>query len=115
MKKTKTKNRFEERLFDQLKKLKVKVKYESEKIPYVLYRNYIPDFIIEKEDGKILYIEAKGYFRPDAKPKMVAVKKLHPDLDIRFVFYNNNKSNIRWAMKHGFPYSIGYIPEEWLL
>ena len=45
---------------------------------------------------------------------MAAVKKQHPDLDIRMVFYSRSKTNIRWAEKYGFPYAIGKIPEEWL-
>jgi hypothetical protein len=64
--------------------------------------------------GKI-YIEAKGHFRPEAKRKMVAVKKLHPAMDIRIVFYSFKTKDIRWAEKNGFPYSIGKIPEDWLI
>lgn len=78
--------------------------------------NYIPDFILSNRNysGKKIYIEAKGHFRPEAKRKMVAVKKLHPDLDIRFVFYSRKVSDIRFAEKYGFKYSIGSIPEEWV-
>lgn len=78
--------------------------------------NYIPDFILSSRNysGKKIYIEAKGHFRPEAKRKMVAVKKLHPDLDIRFVFYSRKVSDIRFAEKHGFKYAIGSIPEEWV-
>lgn len=116
-------NNFENDVYLQLKKSGSKFKYESEKIPYTLYRNYIPDFIIETPKGKV-YVECKGYFRPEHKAKMAAVKKQHPDLDIRLVFYINNKSrnpynktlrdSIRWATKNGFVYSIGVIPDEWL-
>lgn len=82
----------------------------------MIHGNYIPDFILSRKDftGKKIYIEAKGHFRPEAKRKMVAVKKLHPDLDIRFVFYSRKVSDIRFAEKHGFPYAIGSIPEEWV-
>lgn len=78
--------------------------------------NYIPDFILSNRNytSKKIYIEAKGHFRPEAKRKMVAVKKLHPDLDIRFVFYSRKVSDIRFAEKYGFKYSIGSIPEEWV-
>ncbi len=74
---------------------------------------YIPDFIIERK-GSLLYIEAKGHFRPEAMRKMVAVKVAHPDLDIRFVFYSKNKKYIKWCEKYGFPYAIGDIPDGWL-
>jgi predicted nuclease of restriction endonuclease-like RecB superfamily len=97
-----------------LKRAKVGVKYEAEKIPYVIAGHYKPDFIIETPSGKI-YIEAKGYFRPEHKRKMAAVKRQHPEKDIRIVFYRKSKSNERWAIKHGFPYSFATIPKEWLL
>jgi len=113
VKRTKTKNAFEERLHSQLKRAKVKVKYESTKIPYILARHYIPDFVVETPSGKI-YIEAKGYFRPEARSKMAAVKRQHPELDIRIVFYKHSKTNERWATKHGFKYAFETIPKEWL-
>ena len=60
-----------------------------------------------------MYIEVKGYFRPEDKPKMKAVKASNPDLDIRFVLANNNKRDIAWCEKYGFPWAIRNIPEEW--
>lgn len=109
----KTRNKFETKILKSLQKSKHKVEYESEKLPYTLYGNYIPDYILFTPTGK-LYIEAKGHFRPEAKRKMVAVKKQHPELDIRIVFYKYNGVYVRWANKHGFPYAIGDIPDEWL-
>lgn len=108
-----TRNAFEKGLEKQLKKAKVKYEYETERIPYSILGNYIPDFIISLGEHKI-YVEAKGYFRIDAKRKMIAVKKQHPELDIRFVFYSKKKSDIKFAEKYGFPYAIGEIPKEWL-
>lgn len=108
-----TRNKFEQKIEKQLKKAKVSFKYETEKIPYVIAGHYIPDFIISTPTGKI-YIETKGHFRPEAKRKMVAVKKLNPHLDIRMVFYSKKKSDISWAIRHGFQYAIETIPEEWL-
>lgn len=106
-------NLFEKRLYAQLKRAKVKFKYESERIPYVLAGHYIPDFVIETSLGRI-YIEAKGYFRPEHKRKMAAVRRQHPNLDIRIVFYNASKTNIRWAERNSFKYAIGTIPKEWI-
>lgn len=114
MKKKKVRNKFETRIEQQLKKKRVSFKYESEKIPYILKRNYIPDFVVITKTGRKLYIECKGYLRPEHKSKMVAVKKLNPELDIRIVFYSQNKKFIRWAEKAGFPYAIDEIPKEWL-
>lgn len=45
---------------------------------------------------------------------MVAVKRQHPDLDIRIVFYSKKLKDIKWAERHGFPYAIDEIPKEWL-
>lgn len=110
----KTRNKFETRIQKQLKKYKkIKVAYETVKIPYVIEGNYIPDFILTN-NNKTIYLETKGHFRPEAKRKMVAVKKLHPHLDIRIVFYSKKIRDIRWAEKHGFPYSIGDVPPEWV-
>lgn len=112
--KTKTKNKFELRIEKQLKKSKLVFKYESERIPYVLpVRHYIPDFIVDTPLGKI-YIECKGYFRPEHKSKMRAVKKLHPELDLRIILYRSSKQNERWCTKNGFPFAIESIPKEWL-
>lgn len=110
----KTRNRFEKKIERQLKKAKVKFEYESERITYLLSGYYLPDFVIHTSLGKI-YIETKGYFRPDAKRKLSSVKKLHPELDIRLLFYGRNKQNEKWCIKHGFRYAFEDIPVDWLL
>lgn len=109
----KTKNKFETKIYRLLKRKKVSFKYESERIPYVFSGHYIPDFVVSTATGKI-YIETKGYFRPEHKRKMVAVKKLNPQLDIRLVFYSKKAKDIKWAEKHGFKYAIDTIPKDWL-
>ena len=110
----KTKNKFEARIYRQLKKAKVQFKYESEKIPYVFSGHYIPDFILVTPSGK-LYVETKGYLRPEHKRKMVAVKKCNPHLDIRILFYSRKIKDIKWAERNGFVYAFETIPKEWLL
>jgi predicted nuclease of restriction endonuclease-like RecB superfamily len=109
----KLKNKFEKKLHGQLKRSKLSFSYESERIPYILYGKYIPDFIVTTPTGK-LYIEAKGYLRPEHKRKMVAVKRQHPELDIRIIFYSRNKQYIKWAEKIGIRYAIATIPTEWI-
>jgi predicted nuclease of restriction endonuclease-like RecB superfamily len=91
----------------------VQYEYETERIPYILARNYIPDFIVQTKTKKI-YIETKGYLRPEDKSKLKAVKKLHPDIDLRLVFYEYKLQSVRWATKNKIPYAIGSVPEEWL-
>lgn len=111
--KSKQKNKFEKKIYGQLKRAKANFKYESEKIPYIFTGHYIPDFVIVLPTGKI-YVETKGYFRPEHKRKMVAVKKLNPQLDIRLVFYAKRTKDIKWAEKYGFKWAIEKIPKEWL-
>lgn len=110
--KKKYKNQFEADVAKQIGKRKLKFKYEAEKIPYVLAGHYVPDFIIETEHGKI-YVECKGYLRKEAKAKMVAVKRQHPNLDIRILFYEKRKSQIRWAERNSFLWAVEKIPNEW--
>src|SRR6267154_3185218 len=109
----KPRNAFERRIDSQLFKSNLKYEYETKNIPYVLAGHYTPDFIIDTPTGRIL-VECKGYFRPEAKRKMVAVKKQHPELDIRILFYSLKVQYIKWAEKNGFRYAIGKIPKEWL-
>ena len=109
----KTRNKFEKRIESVLKKAKVKFTYESEKLPYVIAGHYIPDFIITTKSGKI-YLETKGHFRPEAKRKMAAVKRQHPEIDLRILFYSYKKKDIAWAVKNGIKYAVENIPEEWL-
>ena len=113
MKKLKFKNKFEEKTYKALKRAKVIVSYESEKLPYILARHYIPDFILSTPLGKV-YIECKGYLRPEDKSKLVAVKKIHPHVDLRILFYSSNKKYIKWCEKHRIPYAIEKVPKLWL-
>lgn len=110
----KPRNLFESKTYQALKRKKVKFSYESERIPYVLAGHYIPDFLVVTPLGKI-YIECKGYLRPEDKRKLKAVKTQHPEKDIRILFYENRKPNIKWAERAGFKYAVGIIPKEWLL
>ena len=110
----KTRNKSEEGIANQLRRAKILFEYETEKIPYVLARHYLIDFKLYTPLGKI-YIEYKGYLRPEDKCKLLAVKRQHPNMDLRIVFYEYKERQIKWATKNGFRYAIGNIPEEWLL
>jgi hypothetical protein len=110
----KLKNKFEKKIYKQLKKSGLPFGYETNSYSYILVRRYIPDFVISTPVGK-LFVECKGYLRPEDRSKLVAVKKIHPEIDLRIVFYSKNKKYIRWAEKNGFKYAIGEIPEEWLI
>ena len=110
----------EDRISKQLKALSVPVKSEEFKIKYQVneVRTYTPDF--ELPNGII--IESKGRFVVADRKKYLLIQKQHPDLDIRFVFYNSkgkiNKGSKTtygmWCDKHGFLYADKLIPEEWI-
>lgn len=108
----KLRNNFEKEISRQLSRAKIKFKYESIRVPYVLARHYIPDFAIDTPNG-VVYIETKGHLRREDKAKLVAVKKQHPEMDLRILFYASNKQYIKWAEKNGFKYAISRIPKEW--
>jgi hypothetical protein len=110
---------FERTLHLQLTKAKVPFEYETVKLPFSLERYYLPDFVL----GNGVVIEAKGILDRDTRTKMVAVKKQHPHLDIRFVFMKsenrltkaaNSLTYAQWAERNGFPWADGRIPDEWL-
>ena len=92
--------------------------YEIQKFDYVTESRYTPDFFLK--NGVI--IECKGFLKPSDRRKMIAVKKQHPELDIRFIFQRNNTITKQskttygdWADKHGFPWCVyPAIPQSWL-
>jgi hypothetical protein len=104
------------------------IEYESEKLPYVIEAEYLPDFVVTLKDGRKIYLEAKGNgrsFDGNVRKKMIAVKNQHKDIDLRLIFYSNGKvGQVRkdgscyrqgdWAAKEGFPFVIREIPKGWL-
>lgn len=111
------KSGFERAIDANLKMRKVKFTYETLQVCYILEGTYNPDFILS--NGVI--VEAKGLLDRDSKRKMAAVKKQHPELDIRFLFMDASKripgskqNHGEWASKNGFPWAEREVPEEWL-
>jgi len=105
---------------DYLKENNVPFKYEKVKIEWedLMYRTYTPDFILPNG----IIIEVKGRFTSDDRRKHLAVKKQHPNLDIRFVFENSRRKLSKgakttygqWCEKHGYQYYDRIIPQEWI-
>lgn len=111
------KSGFERSFAANLSSRKLKFTYETQQIPYTLERTYNPDFILVDYP---FVIECKGLLDRDSKAKMLAVKRQHPDIDIRFVFMRADKkipgtkqTHGEWATKNGFLWSEGTAPEEW--
>jgi hypothetical protein len=105
---------------DYLKEHKVKFKYEAIKIEWedLMYRTYTPDFVLPNG----LIIEVKGLFTASDRRKHVAIKKQHPNLDIRFVFESSKRKLSKgakstygtWCKKNKFLYADRIVPENWL-
>ena len=110
----------EEKVADLLVELGVKYEYETKKVGYTIEHVYTPDFVLP--NGVIL--ECKGYWDAADRRKVKAVKKQHPELDLRMVFqapFNtiSKKSKTTYAKycdKLGIPWtSFSNIPLKWLL
>ena len=110
----------EEKVADLLVELGVKYEYESTKVPYVIQHSYTPDFILPNG----IWLECKGYWDPDDRRKIKAVKEQNPDLDIRMVFQSpfnkiSKKSKTtyaQWCDKHSILWtSFANIPLNWLV
>ena len=110
----------EERVADLLCELGVKYEYESTKVPYVIHHTYTPDFLLPNG----VYLECKGYWEPEDRRKIKAVKTLNPDMDLRMVFqapFNtiSKKSKTTYAQyceRLDIPWtSYANIPIEWLV
>ena len=82
---------------------------------------YVPDFIFERDDGRTLIVECKGYFDSSARSKMERVFRDNPTEDLRFLFQRDNPirkgSSTKysdWCIRHGYKFAIGEsIPDEW--
>ena len=114
------KSGLEETISIQIKGKGIDVKYESEKIPYIIpasNHTYNPDFKLPNG----IFVETKGRFVAADRKKHLLVKSQNPKLDIRFVF-SNSKNKITkssktsygdWCDKNGFKYADKIIPEDW--
>ena len=116
----KFRSKLEKNIADLLEQLGVSYLYESEKLSYTIKHNYTPDFVLPNYK----YLEAKGYWSPEDRRKILAVKRDNPDIDLRMIFqspYNtiSKKSKTtyaKWCEKHDIPWtSYKDIPIEWLV
>lgn len=113
------------KIAEQLKAAGRDVLYEQEKLSYEWpprLSKYTPDFKIITASGRFFYVESKGRFIAGDRQKHLLIKAQCPDIDIRFVFSNQNQklykgsktSYADWCEKHGFRYASKTIPDLWL-
>lgn len=121
-------NKFEDQTARYLSDRDVEFSYETDRLPYTVMGNYIPDFKLRTTSGNTIYVETKGNgrsFDGPSRRKLRAVQEQHPEIDLRIVFYTNGKCGPKrkdgtymrqsdWAERYGFRYAIREIPEEWL-
>jgi len=116
----KFRSKLEKNLADLMTELGVSYEYESTQIAYTISHNYCPDFVLPNH----VILEAKGYWSPADRRKLLAVKRDNPDLDLRMVFqapFNtiSKKSKTTYAQyceRHGIPWSSYVnIPLDWLI
>ena len=112
--------KLEENIANLLEGLGVSYQYESEKLSYTIEHNYTPDFVLPN----YTYLEAKGYWSPEDRRKILNVKKSNPEIDLRMIFqapYNtiSKKSKTtyaKWCERHDIPWTSYHdIPIEWLV
>lgn len=140
---------FEETFSEYLRKLGIDYDYEKVRVPFEVpayIAHYTPDFVFDKKSRRRLkrplkldpkrhiILETKGKFPMRDRNKMIWVKKMNPDLDIRMIFMDDRVIDKRkkgrrdgeeglrtkgyrhsdWCIDHGFPYYIGgEPPKEW--
>ena len=114
------KSQLEKNIYSKLRKGFKYVRYEDKILSYTVRKNYVCDFTCITRNGKTIYIEVKGWFRPEDRTKMRAVKADNPSIDIRFLFDKDNRLNKNskmtysmWCEKYGFKYAFGTAPKEW--
>ena len=116
----KFRSKLEESVASLLEGLGVSYEYENEKLSYTIEHNYTPDFKLPN----YIYLEAKGYWAPEDRRKILNVKKSNPQVDLRMVFqspYNtiSKKSKTtyaKWCERHDIPWtSWQNIPLDWLI
>lgn len=104
---------FEAQVAEYLSSIGAEWTYEPIRLPWIpKLRLYVPDFYVKLPSGESFYLEAKGYFDPQARVKMSQIKKQYPGLDIRMFFMNDGvkippaktTTYADWAEKTGYRY-----------
>lgn len=93
--------------------------YEPLQVPYkvMVTKNYTPDIVLPNG----MWVEVKGWFRPEDRVKMKHIRASHPNQLIGILFSKDNKvwkggklTYTGWADKYKFHAAVGdNIPPEW--
>ena len=114
------------RLAQRLQEAGVRWEYETESLPYVVEHKYVVDFVIPDLGLRVEYKGwTPGWADGSDRKKLLTIRRLNPDLDLRIVFDNerfahapirkgSRTRNMDWADKNGFQWAVGSVPEEWL-
>lgn len=115
------KSNWERRIAADLKKFKIPLQYEVDKLQYIVpasNHTYKPDFKLPSGN----YIEAKGIFDRKDREKILLIKERYPKIKIFLAFqnarqkiYKSSKTTYAdWCDKHGIEWSHGGLKKEWL-
>ncbi len=119
-KEPKFRSKLEESIASLLEGLGVSYEYENEKLSYTIEHTYTPDFYLPN----YIYLEAKGYWSPEDRRKILNVKKANPEIDLRMVFQSpfnkiskrSKTTYAKWCDKHDIPWTAYHeIPMDWLV
>tara|TARA_Y100000034_G_C6899799_1_gene415712 strand:- start:1822 stop:2265 length:444 start_codon:yes stop_codon:yes gene_type:complete len=109
-------SKFEQSVAENLERRGCNFEYESIKVEYILNCKYTPDFILPNG----IIVEIKGRLTKADARKHRAIKKQHPELDIRFVFMNTSTrvdgskyTHKQWCKRYKFLFAERIIPKSW--
>lgn len=114
----------EKKVSEQILEAGIKLLYETDKIQFTIparQAKYTPDFKLPKPGG-FFFVETKGIWAVQDRQRHILIRQQLPELDIRFVFSNQNARLYKgspttyaaYCEKHGFRYANKVIPDEWL-
>lgn len=114
----------EKKVSEQILEAGIKLLYETDKIQFTIparQAKYTPDFKLPKPGG-FFFVETKGIWAVQDRQRHILIRQQLPELDIRFVFSNQNARLYKgspttyaaYCEKHGFRYASKVIPDEWL-
>ena len=113
-------SKLEESVAALLDQMGASYEYETHKVPYTIMHHYNPDFILPNG----IMLEAKGYWDPEDRRKILAVVRDNPDIDLRMVFQapfnkiskKSKTTYAQWCEKHDIKWAaVHAIPIDWLI